>query len=79
MPATTNTTADRSGYALIVLRDGKVYEGDVEVRGPWVHLEGRRRIREHSAISYRAPGAKTWPYARLVEIRWSESPQRGEA
>jgi hypothetical protein len=63
-------TTARSGRAVVTLRTGRAYEGQIEIAGPFVHFSGRRRVGHGEDVSYRRAGDCTWPYARIDSIRW---------
>lgn len=65
--------ATKRGYAVVSLRDGRSYEGQVSVEGGLVHLNrGRRRVREMEGITYRSTEPRSWPPGRIGEVRWLE-------
>ena len=68
-----NRTASKSGYAIVSLRHpaGYSYEGEIEVRGPWVHMTAaKRRVGWRDEVDYRLAGDMTWPYGTIDSIRW---------
>ena len=70
MAAIRQRIAQRGGLAVIVLRDGREYEGDVQVVSGFVHFDGRRRVKNTQGVTYRPAGARSWPHQRILEIRW---------
>ena len=59
------------GTAIVTLRrSGYMYEGRVDVAGPWVNFAGSRRLDVDGVVEYRRADAHTWPHASVREIRW---------
>lgn len=67
----SENTTNNGVPAVVLLRDGKVYEGVVQVTGPFVHItSARRRIGRDGNASYSAASDYTWPHARIEHVRW---------
>ena len=66
-----NSTATSGGRAVVLLRSGLVYEGDVTVEAPFVHITStRRRVGRDEDLQYRPADDHTWPAAKIESIRW---------
>jgi hypothetical protein len=56
----------------VLLRDGRVFECEhVEVRGRWVHVVGRQRLRNWNRIRYLERVERTFHAGKVAEIRWT--------
>ena len=54
----------------VVGRSGMFVAESCRIDGPWVHVEGRWRVRLAAGIDWGASGCYTWPVAAVAEIRW---------
>jgi hypothetical protein len=60
----------RTGFAIVRLRNGSIYEGDFSIDGSWVTLCGRRGVAQASGDVFFGPlSTWTWPERRIDEIR----------
>jgi hypothetical protein len=58
------------GHAVIVLKDGRQYQGPTRVSDGLVHCDAQRRVRNVDGVTYRPAGWRSWPPHELTEIRW---------
>jgi hypothetical protein len=78
-PSTTHHSNEPRGrHAVVFLRDGRVYEGDVLISDRLVHFEGRLRVGRGGDVSYRAAGGRVWPQRELKEIRYTDQQEPRE-
>jgi len=66
----THDTPTEGGRAVVALRSGYQYEGNVKVAGPFVHFSGRRRIGRGDDVQYYPADDHTWPHGKIDSIRW---------
>jgi hypothetical protein len=67
------TSASSTGTALVLLRDRRAFEGQVELRSRYVAVAERQRWRtgpNFRLISHGRRGAWTFPLGQVREVRW---------
>ncbi len=64
----------RSRQAVVYLRDGRGYEGSVELSYGWVIFDGVRRTNTGDQVIYHQAGERTWPRRQVRSIRWLPGP-----
>ena len=62
--------------AIVFLRDGRAYQGDVSIADGLIHFAGERRINTGDHLMYREAGGRTWPRREIREIRWTDEEPR---
>lgn len=60
-----------TGRAIVVLREGRQYEGACRFAHGCVHCEdARRRVSFGDWVKYNEVGSRSWPRSQVREIRW---------
>ena len=59
--------------AVVVLRNGRQYEGPTCIVDGFVHCDALRRVHEIDGVTYRQAGNRSWPRAQIREIMWSDA------
>lgn len=61
-----------AGTAIVLLRGGHAYEGDVLVvpSSGLVCFSGQRRLRFPDGVEHRPAGDRVWPLREILEIRF---------
>jgi hypothetical protein len=57
--------------AIVFLRDGRGFEGQVSIDDGFVHFDGKRRTNTGDHVIYHPVGGRTWPRREIREIRWA--------
>ena len=55
--------------AIVRLRDGRSYEGSVEISDLFVRCDGWRRIRHGDRVIHDSPAERCWPWSEVAEVR----------
>jgi len=60
--------------AVVLMRDGRQYQGPTRIAGGLVHCDDAlRRVRDLIGVSYRPVGDRTWSQSEIREIRWLDA------